>query len=178
MFKKFFVGTVAAAALVVSANSASAQASERPITFGVAAGVSLPSGDFADAYKAGYNAALSAAFKSPLSPVTLRIEGGYDNFSSKIAGADDFSVFNLSVNAVLNIPNSSPVKPYLIAGAGAYFWDAGASNETDLGFNAGAGISAEMSGFTTFAEARFHFINLDNSSINPKYIPITVGIRF
>jgi hypothetical protein len=69
--------------------------------------------------------------------------------------------------------------PYLIAGAGWYNSKAdedGAESSSEFGINGGIGARFALSGFSTFAEVRFHNIFSDPKSA--QFIPLTFGILF
>jgi hypothetical protein len=172
---------VALAALaLVAAPAAHAQ---RPISVGVAAGVSTPSGDLADAVKTGYHAMVSAAFHAPLMPVGLRVDGMFNQLGDKAGGDVHLNILGLTGNVTYSFPGVM-VKPYIIGGIGFYNSKvsvSGATSSNDFGINGGAGASFALSGFNVFAEARYHQIMSKDSSTgqpNMQLIPITVGIMF
>jgi hypothetical protein len=191
MLRKTLYGMLAVSLLLVSASTASAQFAN-PIRFNVHAGASLPVGDFAASddpttegfAELGFRVGAGLEIRPALMPVGLRFDGAYDRMG--IEGADAaWSIWNLTANAVL-APTASPL--YFIGGIGFYSTDLTGEDvigdpdaETDFGFNLGAGFSLPLTGFSTFIEARWHSISVDEDafgfgSIN--YIPIVFGIRF
>ena len=50
------------------------------------------------------------------------------------------------------------------------------SSSNDWGFNVGAGVEYQLTGFSTFLEARYDWINTEGSSSS--YIPISFGIKY
>ena len=144
-------------------------------SFGVSAGASVPVGTTADAFDFGYNVTASLGIKPPLAPIGLRIDGMLNSMDGKAGGT--LRTLAGTVNATLSAPMMPIPMGYLIGGLGMYNNDGGAgSSSTDLGFNIGAGLNFPLTGFDTFLEARFHYVDGDGGSM--KFIPITFGMRF
>lgn len=170
----------AAVALVMSASTVQAQ---KPISFGVALGASMPSGDLGDGYDMGYHALGTLAWSMPAWPVGLRFDAQYNKLGGKsVSGfsVPDISILGITANATWGMPMAaSPISPYLIGGLGMYRTAAdcsGCGNNSDMGFNVGVGTKFALSGFGTFAEIRYHSIQADGGSAN--FIPISFGIMF
>lgn len=172
----------AALALVLSASSVQAQ---KPISFGVALGASMPTGDAGDVSKMGYHAMGTLAWSVPTMPVGFRFDAQYNMLSGKDFGgisAPDLNILGVTANATWGMPMAaSPVSPYLIGGLGMYRSSASdcsgsGCSGTDFGFNVGVGTKFALSGFGTFAEVRYHSIQADGGSYN--FIPISFGIMF
>jgi opacity protein-like surface antigen len=161
----------------------------RSISFGVMGGLSLPMGDLADGVESGYN--ITGNVYLPLGgKLKLRGDVGYESFagkgSSSIAGFD-YNVLSVTGNVMFPLGTERAeggIRPYLIGGGGLYRGTtkievAGISRSTsnsDLGINAGGGFEFKLSGFTTFAEARF--VNVFGDGDSSSWIPLTFGIRF
>lgn len=171
--------TAAALVATLIAVPASAQTS-----FMISAGAAVPIGSTADAYNVGYNATVGIGIKPPLAPLGLRIEGMINGLDVKNATLSGFKAQRI-VAGIANVTISGAGMPlpmgYLIGGVGMYNQrptgiSAGfsGSDETDVGFNAGAGINFPLTGFSTFLEARFHYI----SDSKQKFVPITFGLKF
>lgn len=182
MVRKTLYGTLAVSLLLVSASTADAQFAS-PIRFNVHAGAALPVGTLAESGIDGGNAELGFRIGAGLelrpafSPVGLRFDGAFDRMGIEDT---DFSwtIWSITANAVL-APTASPL--YFIGGLGFYSTDitgegVDVENESDLGFNLGAGFSLPLTGFSTFIEGRWHSINTEGDNIS--YIPIVFGIRF
>ena len=170
----------AALALVLSASSVQAQ---KPISFGVALGASMPTGDLGDGTEMGYHALGTLAWSAPTWPVGIRFDAQYNKLSGKDVGGIsgvDLGILGITANATWGMPMAaSPVSPYLIGGIGMYrssFDCDGCSSQSDMGFNVGVGTKFALSGFGTFAEIRYHSIQADGGSAN--FIPISFGIMF
>jgi hypothetical protein len=54
---------------------------EAQIGYGVAAGLSVPTGDFGKVADAGYHLTGLVTFSAPLAPVGLRVEGSFSEFN-------------------------------------------------------------------------------------------------
>jgi hypothetical protein len=111
------------------------------------------------------------------SPVGFRIDGMYNDLSGKSSGPN-VKVWTVNGNLVYAFPGGLTATPYLIAGAGWYDSKAEGADQSssDLGINAGIGARFALSGFSTFAEVRFHNIFSDPNSA--RFIPLTFGILF
>jgi opacity protein-like surface antigen len=183
MLRKTLYGTLAVSLLLVSATTADAQFAS-PIRFNVHAGAALPVGDFASndidggSAELGFRVGAGLELRPPFMPVGLRFDGAFDRMAIEDFDAN-WSIWSITANAVL-APAISPV--YFIGGLGFYGVDItgegiDADGETKLGFNLGAGLQLPLTGFSTFLEARYNRVNLDNDA-TVQYIPIVFGIRF
>ena len=169
--------TLAAAALAVFSATSSAQ-SAKPVSLGLSLGASIPTGDFGDVYSTGYNGTVSLGFNSVGTPLGIRIDGMYNSFSDRddlVIARPDYRIVSGNANLVYALPGVG-IRPYLIGGAGIYGQKpdvSGAKNVTDFGVNGGIGAAFQLSGFTTFVEARYHHIFSDQAT---QFIPINFGI--
>ena len=181
------LGTLALA-LAAGATTASAQG---PVAIGIAAGASIPSGDFADFEKTGYHFMGTLAFGAPILPIGFRIDGMWNQFSGKsttVLGAfdnTDYRVLNATANAVFQLPGAIVAKPYLIGGVGEYWAKPdvdGSKYTSKVGYNVGIGVKTALSGFGAFAEVRWHQVpDAFESSTSKKsltMVPLTFGILF
>ena len=169
---------VAAVGLTLALPAASVEA-QRPVSFGIAAGASMPTGDFGDDVKTGFNFGATLGFQPAMLPVGVRIDALYNSFESDI-GDESFSVLSATANAVVSIPMASMpmVSPYLIGGLGLYSADPGGDfdRENEFGWNIGGGLRFNLAGFGTFLEARYNRFSVEDDDFS--YIPITFGIMF
>jgi len=188
--KRSLIAAAVAVACICTASTASAQ-SVSPIRFGVAGGLSIPQGDDADFIGTGYNITGVLGFQAPMVPVGLRFDLGYNGFGEKDDSGVKLNVLSGTVNGIFNMGMAPMVSPYLIGGVGFYRAKAdfdGVDGEdepdatTDLGLNGGIGVRFGLSGFSTFAEARYHYVFSKDEDIegdeNSSFIPITFGIMF
>ena len=153
---------------------------------GIAAGASVPVSDYGDQVKTGYNAYLTLDVHAPLSPVSLRIDGMFNELDVKdntLIRAQKSHVWAVTANVVLGAADLIVAKPYIIGGLGYYHhsftgqpigFDIPAENK--FGVNAGVGIAIPLTGFRAFAEARYHAL-LDSDS-KVRLIPISFGVVF
>jgi hypothetical protein len=175
--RRNFVGSAALlAAFVMLAAPAQAQ---RRTTVGFAAGATVPVGDLGDATSTGFHVLGTLAISgTATSPLGFRIDGMYNSLSGKSSGPD-VNVWTVNGNVVYAFPGGMMATPYLIAGAGWYNAKAdqsGAESTSDLGINGGIGARFALSGFSTFAEIRYHNIFSDPDSF--QIVPLTFGILF
>ena len=168
---------VATSLVLTFAVSTSADA-QRRTSLGFAAGASVPVGDLGDATSIGYHALGTLSISGTAStPLGFRIDGMYNGLSGKSQGPD-LAVWTVNGNFVYAFPGGLTATPYLIGGAGWYHLKAEEADEgtNELGINGGIGARFALSGFSTFAEVRFHNVFTDESSA--RLIPITFGILF
>ena len=165
---------VAAVGLTLAVPAASVEA-QRPVSFGIVAGASMPTGDAGEVLNTGFNFGATMGFQPAMLPVGVRIDGLWNSFEYD-ALDEDFSVISVTGNAVLSLPMASMpmMSPYLIGGVGLYSADAGEDTDraNEFGFNIGGGLRFNLAGFSTFAEARY------NKFEDWSYVPITFGIMF
>jgi hypothetical protein len=152
---------------------------QRRTSVGFAAGATVPVGDLGDGTSTGFHVLGTLAVSGTAStPIGFRIDGMYNSLSGKNSGPD-VNVWTVNGNLVYAFPGGTTATPYIIAGAGWYNAKAdesGAESSSDIGINAGIGARFALSGFSTFAEVRFHNIFSDPNSA--QMIPLTFGILF
>lgn len=175
-----------AMALVVPAAMAAQSGSQRPLSLGISGGLSAPTGDFGKGLDAGYNVTGHLFYNLTSSgKVALRGDVAYDKWSVKAINDVNLRSLGYSANAIIGLTSSGTVRPYILGGAGFFGTkttynsgsSAGRSNsETNFGVQAGAGAQFQLSGFSTFAEARFVSVFGPNNDMN--WLPIVFGVRF
>lgn len=152
---------------------------QRRTSVGFAAGATVPIGDLGDATSTGFHVLGTLAISgSATMPLGFRIDGMYNSLSGKSDGPG-VNIWTVNGNLVYAIPGGTTATPYLIGGAGWYNSKADeseAESSSDLGINVGIGARFALSGFSTFAEVRYHNIFADPNSA--QMIPITFGILF
>jgi hypothetical protein len=188
--------------LVLSAAAApvSAQAIvSSPVRFGIMGGGTFPLSDFKNEAKTGWNAGVLVSIGVPLVPVSLRIDGQWQQLTGKnfdlgkgFISHNDFRIIDGTANVVYTFGAALPTKFYLIGGLGAYNvrvknddLDANA-NSTKFGLNGGVGFKFQLTGFATFIEARYHNVIhgtavgdvSDSNAKSLQFVPISVGITF
>ncbi len=163
----------------VASSVASLEAQQRPISIGLAGGVSLPQGDLADGVNTGWHALGTIALSTLMQPLGLRLDVAYNRFAFS-AGDGHQTVGSATLNGTYRLPmTNSPLSPYLIAGLGAYrtecSLDVGCEAATKFGWNVGLGTKLFV-GFRSFVEARYHRTKRGDSNVN--YFPLTLGVMF
>ena len=172
----FRVGLVLAG-LTLGASAAQAQSA---IGIGVSGGAALAAGNTVDDYNHGFNGTASLFVGSLDSPLGLRFDGSYNSLSGREglpALGRDLSILGASANLQYALGGVA-VRPYAVGGVGVYTTKVGDADRGDakIGFNGGLGINFNLSGFSTFAEARFNHVTTDGQAT--QFIPLTFGIRF
>lgn len=195
--KRILTGVAVLGITVFASGAAAAQELSRsPIQFGVMGGVSLPTSDFKNVLKTGWNAGALLNFGFSNSPVALRVDGSWNqfNFKSSLLDGVHARVIDGTADAVFSLGSKSPAQFYILGGAGVYnFKDTGSNNNFDFssgsstkfGLNGGVGVKFTGGPVAPFVEARYHYVfsgdsfNNTNSN-NPKFqmIPISVGLTF
>lgn len=193
--KRFLTGAAVLGFTVLASGAASAQqVSKSPIQFGVMGGVTLPTSDFKDLLKTGWNAGALLNFGFANGPVGLRVDGSWNQFNFKDVDGPHFRVLDATADAVFSFGSKSPAQFYILGGAGVYnfkvtgdnnSFDFSSGSTTKFGLNGGVGVKFTTGSVAPFIEARYHYVfsgdSFNNSSSNnPKFqmIPISVGLTF
>ena len=169
---------------LASVATAHAQAPGRA-SFHLAGGITLPMGDFGDAFGMGWQADGGVMFGLGGIPFALRVDAMYGrnggdedvtgpDVSSKYFGGMAGGQFNLGSAA-------SPVKPYIVAQAGMFSSKVSApgftsESETDFAIAGGGGVGFGLGSMAAFVEALFTSVMSDPSSSN--FIVARFGVRF
>jgi hypothetical protein len=151
---------------------------QRRASVGIAAGATVPVGELGKSLSTGFHVLGTLAISGTASsPLGFRIDGMYNDLSGKKTGPNQ-KVWTVNGNLVYAFPGGLTATPYLLGGAGWYHSTSEGSDESrsDLGINAGIGARFALSGFSTFAEVRYHNIFSDPKS--SQMIPLTFGILF
>lgn len=162
--------------------SATAHSQQRPISVGLAGGVSLPQGDLANGANTGWHALGAVALSTLMQPLGLRLDIAYNRFDADAADGNT-SFGSATLNATYRLPmTNSPMSPYLISGLGAYRTECSldvvaCDATTKFGWNVGLGTKLYLLGFRSFIEARYHGTSRgDDNDI--AYFPLTFGLLF
>jgi opacity protein-like surface antigen len=164
---------------VVGASSVTSLEAQRPISVGLAGGVSLPQGDLADGVNTGWHALGNLWLSTLMQPLGLRLDVAYNRFPFS-AGSGHETVGSATLNATYRLPmTNSPMSPYLISGLGAYRTECslavGCEAATKFGWNVGLGTKLFV-GFRSFVEARYHRTKRGDGNVH--YFPLTLGVMF
>ena len=182
--KRSLVGV--AAGLLVFAATANAQSMSKPVSFGIAGGMSVPTGDLGNVLSTGYNLSGMLNFRGPAWPVSLRVEGQWQHFGvTNVADANVKSIGGLA-NLVYGFGSKSMVRPYVTGGLGFFHITSDFGNTCGLadcstsdnkfGFDVGAGLQFQLTGISTFVEGDWQSIQTSGSADH--MFPIRVGVRF
>jgi hypothetical protein len=175
---------LALATVILTVSTASAQDAR----FNVGAGWMLPTGDYwnkpnvyHESQSAGAAWQLMGAVEVtiPRAPVGLRVDGMYGkirrhgsfdvNGSTKLNGGTADLVYRIGAPMV-------PVRLYLLAGLGYYSVDLGLGSESNVGYNAGTGLSIGAGPTKVFVEGRYISVQTSGSAMN--FFPVTAGLSF
>ena len=157
---------------------------QRPISFGVGGGISLPEGDISDGVNTGWNALVTAELGSPMHPWGLRLDVAYNRFdfnheAEAALGEGNQTAGSATLNFSYRLPKvTSPIQPYLLLGLGAYHTDCsvGCDSRVRYGWNYGLGAKFYFVGLRNFIEIRGH--RTKSSTDDVHYFPLTLGIMF
>ena len=154
-------------------------AAQRPVSIGLAGGVSLPQGDLADGVNTGWHALGTLVLSTLTQPLGLRVDVAYNQFALKVGDGHE-TVGSATLNGTYRLPmTNSPLSPYLIAGLGAYRTDCSLPEcgaTTKFGWNVGLGSKLFVLGVRSFVEARYHRTKAGDGHLN--YFPVTFGLLF
>jgi opacity protein-like surface antigen len=179
------IGGVMLAGSVVSAGAQ--ELVSRPWQFGLVGGMTVPLGNLSQQSTTGWHAGALINLGVPLVPLGARIEATWYQMGTKSFGDGNSAKARIiagTFDVTYTLATVPIVKPYLIGGVGAYnvkfddtrFTTIGSNSQTRFGINAGAGLRVQLTGFSTFVEARWHDIFLTGQS--RQMLPISVGISF
>jgi outer membrane protein W len=184
--KTLIRGAAVGLALALSAQVAQAQGG---LSFGLGAGVVVPSGSMADLNSTGYTGQASLRMQPAASPLGFQVDGFYTRLGLQNDIEGHSQMIGGTANAVYAFSGASAARPYLIGGLGVYNTKLtldgfGSGSDTKFGANAGAGFDFKLGAASLYAEGRFHTIfkaAVDAETLQETtayMIPITVGLRF
>jgi opacity protein-like surface antigen len=189
--------SLAALALTLFASAALAQpgvdefSPKRLVSIGVGGGMTVPVSDASLAFKNGINAQGFVRLNLPLVPVKPRFDLCYSRFDLddvQLGVPGTGQILAGLANLQFFIMPAGPVRPYLIAGLGAYNMKtetegAGAASvsETRFGINGGAGVAIHLGPANAYLEGRVDNVYTQAGLIDSqqvRVIPVTFGIVF
>lgn len=190
--RRMLGSVIAAVTSLAFAVPASAQLASSPMRFGIVGGETFPVGNMSDIASSGWHAGALVDLGLPLVPLGFRVEGAWHQLGSKDVFMPDGAggsttakektrVIAVTLNATYAFGPQPIIKPYIIGGVGGYNvrFEQGTLNpfsETRFGINLGAGLKVQLTGFSTFIEARWHDIFTTGTS--EQMLPISVGVTF
>ena len=170
--------------------------SNRLVSIGIGGGVSVPVSDAADAFKNGFNGQGFVRFNLHQLPIQPRLDFTFSKFDVKdvhlqTPGASGTGqIFAGIANVQFALTHSGPVRPYVVAGIGAYNTktdisgvpNVSGSSSTDFGINAGVGTLFKLGSMVHgYVEGRIDNVYSNKGMINAdqvQVIPVTFGIVF
>lgn len=184
--RSVLVAVHASTLIGVAIASASAQSG---VSLGAAAGATMPRSGFGERTSTGYHLMVTLAVRAPMLPVAFRVEGMFHEFeyNSDVGGGGgapfraverNARVWGTALNAI--VTSSGLLGPYLIGGIGPYRVTeaipvfGGTRSSNDFGYNIGGGFRFELTGFSAYAEARYHWVG----DLDVRFLPITFGLSF
>ena len=161
---------------------------QSPVSFGVGAGLAVPSTTLREEANPGWRAFASLDVGLPDMPASLRIDAAYDRFgfkSTPVGSAGTPTGARTIASAAMGLSIGSPdslskVSPYAVGGV--TMSRIGCTGRSDckavslMGWNAGLGLRFVLFGRRAFAEGRMHCVAEYVSDLC--YVPFTVGLLF
>ena len=165
--------------------SAAPLGAQRPISIGIAGGVSVPEGDLRQGANTGWAALGTLALSTLMQPLGLRLDVAYNRFAfndrvqAAVGGTGYETVGSATLNVTYRLPmTNSPISPYLISGLGAYRTSCslgpGCEGATHYGWNVGLGSKLQVLRVRTFIEARYHRTGRGDAGVH--FFPLMLGI--
>jgi len=152
---------------------------------GIGGGATFPIGDYADAYKTGWNATVRALWLPSSSFVGLRGAGYYGQNAPKYSEffgttIKNSSLYGVDANAAFRLTGKGAEGLYANAGIGFRSLRQGAEasgekmtqTDTNISYNAGIGYSTG----SFFAEANAVYFRVQGADLWS--VPLTVGFQF
>ena len=164
---------------------------ERFVTVGVGGGMSVPVSDAGSAFKNGFHLQGFARLNVPSLPVMPRFDLNYSRFNlddAQLGVPGTSQILAGLANLQFSVLPLGPVRPYLIAGLGAYNLKTSTEgvsptsvSQTKFGINGGAGVALRLGKLHGFAEGRIDNVFTDKGMIDSQQIqvvPVTFGLTF
>ena len=181
------------AALVSTPLVASAQLglAQRFVTVGVGGGMSVPVNDASSAFNNGFHVQGFARLNTPSLPVMPRFDLNFSKFDlndAQLAVPGTSQILAGLANLQMTVLPLGPIKPYIIAGVGAYNVKTkteGVSptsiSNTEFGINGGAGVAFSLGKLNGFVEGRVDNVFTEKGAIDQadiQVVPVTFGLTF
>jgi len=180
------------AALVSTSVPASAQLglAQRFVTVGVGGGMSVPVNDAGAGFNNGFHMQGFARLNTPSLPVMPRFDLNFSKFNlnDALAVPGTSQILSGLANLQMTVLPLGPVRPYIIAGVGAYNVKTkteGISptslSRTELGINGGAGVAFHLGKLNGFVEGRIDNVLTERGAIDEadiQVVPVTFGLTF
>jgi opacity protein-like surface antigen len=191
---KTLVRSIAVLAVLVSlpvAASAQVGIAKRFVTVGMGGGVSVPVDNAADALKNGFHVEGFARLNVPKLPVMPRFDLNFSKFDfddAQVGVPGTQQILAGLANVQVPILPLGPIRPYIVAGLGAYNLKTElegvtptSESQTRFGINGGAGVGLHLGVINGFIEGRVDNVYTEQGAISAdqiKVVPVTFGITF
>lgn len=184
---------VVLAVLVSIPVAASAQVglAKRLVTVGVGGGMSVPVSDAGDAFNNGFNVQGFARLNVPKLPVMPRFDLNFSRLAideSQVGIPGTQQILSGLANLQISVLPLGPVRPYVVAGLGAYNLKTEtegvtptSESKTHFGINGGAGVALHLGMINGFIEGRVDNVYTEEGAIDAnqvQFIPVTFGLTF
>jgi hypothetical protein len=162
---------------------------------GVGGGASVPTGNFDNGFKTGWNITVPIGWQSSESPWGVRIDGSYDRATGRTFGGtslSDASIWSGTLDLTLLLPfGNGGTGLYFMGGGGVHHFAYGNSfnsstpvpytgttsgSQTKFGVNGGVGLNFSLGAASMFVESRY--ISVFTPGKNTNYVPIVLGFKF
>jgi hypothetical protein len=166
---------------LASVATAHAQGAGRA-SFHVAGGVTLPMGDFGDAFGTGFQGLGGVSFGLGGLPFAIRVDGFYGQNSADNVDDVKVKMFGGMAGGQFNIGgDAASVKPYILAQVGMVNSKVDVPNfdtesSTDFAFAGGGGIGFGLGSLAAFVEGQF--VNVMTEGESSSFIAARLGLRF
>ena len=189
----FLVAMLSLIPSLAAAQMHSELSGNRRVTFGIGGGVSVPVSDAKDAFKNGVNGqgflGFNLGFLRPRLDFTF---SSFDFDDAKVATPGTGQIMAGLANLQMYLIQSGPIRPYIVAGVGAYniktetdataLLEATESSDTKFGVNGGAGLVIRLgSAVSLYAEGRVDNVYTDKGFIDTdqiQVVPVSFGLVF
>ena len=171
--------------------SAQVGLAHRFVTVGVGGGVSVPVYDAGDAFKNGFNMQGFARLNLSKLPVIPRFDLDFSRFNlndAQVGFPGTSQILAGLANLQYDVMPIGPVRPYIIAGLGAYSLNTKVEgitptsvSQTHFGINGGAGVSLHLGWINGYVEGRVDNVFTEKGIIDTQQvqlIPVTFGLTF
>ena len=191
--KTFIRSMVVLAVLVSIPVVASAQVglAKRLVTVGVGGGMSVPVSDAGDAFNNGFNVQGFARLNVPKLPVMPRFDLNFSRLAideSQVGIPGTQQILSGLANLQVSVLPLGPVRPYVVAGLGAYNLKTEtegvtptSESKTHFGINGGAGVALHLGMINGFIEGRVDNVYTEEGAIDAnqvQFVPVTFGLTF
>jgi len=167
------VAAAVAVAAVVGVSTGTAQSAR----IGLGGGLTLPLREYHTTDNAGWHVLGKVEIDVPESPIDARVDGMYSRTNQRAPSTGNTTLAGGTADLVWHIPTSVPgLRPYVLAGAGAYNVDVNGGSTTKFAWGAGLGASFAVGAIHAFAESRYISIHLPGTAL--RFVPVTAGLSF